>query len=45
MEDVDRVTGGNDERSAYLFGVGKQPDGLVSLLNVPAVVVEKDGTI
>ena len=44
-EDVDRVTGGNDERSAYLFGVGKQPDGLVSLLNVPAVVVEKDGTI
>ena len=42
---IDRTSGGNDERSAYLYGVGKQPDGLVSLLNIPAVVVEKEGTI
>lgn len=43
-ESIDRITGGNDERSAYLVGVGKQPDGLVSLLNIPAVVVEKEST-
>lgn len=44
-EQIDRITGSNDERNAYLIGVGKQQDGLVSLLNVPAVVVEKDGTM
>ena len=44
-ENIDRTSGSNDERSAYLYGVGKQPDGLVSLLNIPAVVVEKEGTI
>lgn len=44
-ENIDRITGANDEKSAYLSGVGRQPDGLVSLLNIPAVVMEKDGTV
>lgn len=44
-EQIDRITGSNDEKNAYLIGVGKQQDGLVSLLNIPAVVVEKDGTM
>ena len=41
-ESIDKVSGTNDERSAYLSGVGKQPDGLVSLLNIPLVVIDKE---
>ncbi len=44
-DNIDKATNGNDEKSLYLSGVGKQPDGLVSLLNIPAVVVERDSTI
>lgn len=44
-DSIDRTTNGNDEKSVYLSGVGKQPDGLVSLLNIPAVVVEREGTV
>lgn len=44
-EQIDRITNSNDEKNGFLIGVGKQSDGLVSLLNVPAVVVEKDGVM
>lgn len=44
-ENIDRIADTNDEKSAYLFGVGKQTDGLVSLLNVPSVVVEKESAV
>lgn len=43
-DSIDKVTN-NDEKSVYLSGVGKQSDGLVSLLNIPAVVVEREGTM
>lgn len=32
----------NDDRAAYLYGVGKHNDGLISLLNIAAVIVEKE---
>lgn len=44
-DSIDKTNGGNDEKSLYLSGVGKQPNGLVSLLNIPAVVVERDSTM
>lgn len=44
-ENIDRIVDTNDEKNAYLFGVGKQTDGLVSLLNVPSVVVEKESAV
>ncbi len=44
-ENIERITDTNDEKSAYLFGVGKLTDGLVSLLNVPSVVVEKESAV
>ncbi len=44
-ESIDKVSGGNDEKSLYLSGVGKQPNGLVSLLNIPAVVMERESAM
>ncbi|MDE7298112.1 MAG: chemotaxis protein CheW [Lachnospiraceae bacterium] len=44
-DNIDKISGSNDEKSAYLSGVGKQPDGLVSLLNITSVVVEKEGAV
>ena len=44
-DSIDKISGSNDEKSAYLSGVGKQPDGLVSLLNITSVVVEKEGAV
>lgn len=44
-DSIDKTTGGNDEKSLYLSGVGKQPNGLVSLLNIPAVVVDRDSAM
>ena len=41
-ESIDKVSGTNDERSVYLSVVGKQPDGLVSLLIIPLVVIDKE---
>lgn len=32
----------NDEMAAYLFGVGKHGEGLISLLNMAGVIVEKE---
>lgn len=32
----------NDEKSLYLSGVGKHEDGLISLLNIAGVIVEKE---
>lgn len=32
----------NDEKAAYLFGIGKHGDGLISLLNIAGVIVEKE---
>ena len=31
-----------DEKSAYLCGIGKHGDGLISLLNIAAVIVDKE---
>lgn len=42
-EDIDKMTGsGTDERAAFLSGVGKHPDGLISLLNLNGIIVEKE---
>lgn len=42
-DDIDvNASIGNDEKSLYISGVGKQPDGLVTLLNLQGVIVEKD---
>lgn len=32
----------NDEKSLYLSGVGKHEDGLISLLNIAGVIIEKE---
>ena len=32
----------NDEKAAYLYGIGKHGDGLISLLNIAGVIVEKE---
>ena len=32
----------NDEKAGFLFGVGKHSDGLISLLNIAGVIVEKE---
>lgn len=42
---IDKITSTNDEKSAYLSGVGKYSAGLVSLLNVQSVVIEKESTM
>ena len=42
-EDIDVNTSvGNDEKSAYITGVGKQAEGLVTLLNLQGVIVDKE---
>lgn len=33
---------GNDEKEAYLAGVGKNGDSLISLLNLQAVIIDKE---
>lgn len=44
-EDIDVNTSvGNDEKSGYITGVGKQAEGLVTLLNLQGVIVEKENT-
>lgn len=40
---IDKASGvSNDEKSAFLSGVGKHGDGLISLLNMHSVIIEKD---
>jgi len=42
-EDIDINTSvGNDDKSAYIIGVGKQEQGLVTLLNLQGVIVDKE---
>lgn len=42
-EEIDVNTSvGNDEKSAYITGVGKQAEGLVTLLNLQGVIVDKE---
>lgn len=42
-ENIDKTSGvSNDERAAFLYGVGKQGEGLISLLNLHAVIIEKE---
>lgn len=42
-DDIDINTSvGNDEKSSYITGVGKQTEGLVTLLNLHGVIIEKD---
>lgn len=33
---------GNDEKALYTLGVGKQPEGLVTLLNLQGVIIDKE---
>lgn len=42
-ENIDRVTANanNDEKSVFLAGVGKKDDGLISLLNLQGIIIEK----
>ena len=42
-ENIDKISNtNNDEKVAYLAGVGKSGDGLITLLNMHAVIIEKD---
>ena len=42
-DDIDINTSvGNDERSAFITGVGKKEDGLVTLLNLQGVIIDKE---
>lgn len=42
-ENIDRPSHtGNDEKEAYLSGVGKQEQGLISLLDIAEVIVDKE---
>lgn len=42
-ENIDKTSGvSNDERATFLYGVGKQGEGLISLLNLHAVIIEKE---
>lgn len=42
-ESVDKIASStNDEKASYLAGVGKHGDGLISLLNLSAVIIEKE---
>lgn len=42
-EEIDRFTAsGNDEKAAYISGVGKHAEGLVTLLNLNTVIIEKE---
>ena len=42
-EDIDRVVTA-DDKSTYVTGVGKHSKGLVSIMNVSAVIQEKEKT-
>ena len=42
-ESIDKNSGtANDEKSAFLYGVGKHGDGLISLLNLHSVIIDKE---
>lgn len=42
-ENIDRIANtSNDEKAAFLLGVGKSNDNLISLLNLQAVIIEKE---
>lgn len=42
-DDIDiNTTVGNDEKASYIAGVGKLAEGLVTLLNLQGVIVEKE---
>ena len=44
-EEIDKPSySENDEKAAYLFGVGKHGGSLISLLNIAGVIVEKEKT-
>lgn len=41
--DIDKVSNGDSEvRTQYLSGVGKHGDGLITVLNIAEVIMEKD---
>ena len=40
---IDKIANtGNDDKAAYLTGVGKSGDSLISLLNLQAVIIDKE---
>lgn len=43
-DEIDATSGGNDEKSDCIFGVGKHEKGLISLLSISAVIGEKDSS-
>lgn len=40
-EDIDR-TNTADDKGSFIFGVGKHAKGLISLMNIQSVIIEKD---
>ena len=42
-DDIDHVSN-PDDRNTYVTGVGKYAKGLISIMNVPAVLAEKEAT-
>ena len=42
-DDIDHVSN-PDDRNTYVTGVGKHAKGLISIMNVPAVLAEKEAT-
>jgi len=40
-EDIERASGADADKS-FIFGVGKHAEGLISLMNIPAVISEKE---
>ena len=42
-ENIDKIANtNNDEKAAYLAGVGKNGGNLISLLNMHSVIIEKE---
>lgn len=42
-DQIDKISSSsNDEKASYLAGVGKHGDGLISLLNLSNVIIEKE---
>lgn len=42
---IDRVTrDANDEKAMYLNGIGKNGDNLISILNIPGILIDKEAT-
>ena len=41
-DEIDHVTNTDDEKAIYISGVGKHEEGLVTILNLQNVIIDKD---